>query len=70
MRPFKLRASLVALAVASTFLPLHCAQAGGFALIEQSGSGLGNAFSGSAAAAEDSSTIYFNPAGRSAWPAT
>lgn len=39
------------------------AQAAGFALIEQSASGMGNAFAGGAAAAEDASTIYFNPAG-------
>ena len=39
------------------------AQAAGFALIEQSGSGLGNAFAGAAAVAEDASTIFFNPAG-------
>lgn len=37
--------------------------ASGFALIEQSGSGLGNAFAGGAAGAEDASTIFFNPAG-------
>lgn len=37
--------------------------ASGFALIEQSGSGLGNAFAGGAASAEDASTIFFNPAG-------
>ncbi len=37
----------------------------GFALIEQSVSGLGNAFSGGAAAAEDASTVYYNPAGLS-----
>ncbi len=39
------------------------AQAAGFALIEQSASGMGNAYAGGAAAAEDASTIYFNPAG-------
>jgi long-chain fatty acid transport protein len=39
------------------------ATAAGFLLLEQSGSGTGNAFAGSAAAAEDASTIYFNPAG-------
>jgi long-chain fatty acid transport protein len=39
------------------------ANAAGFALIEQSGSGMGNAFAGAAAVAEDASTIYFNPAG-------
>jgi len=38
-------------------------QAAGFALIEQSGSGMGNAYAGAAAVAEDASTIYFNPAG-------
>lgn len=37
--------------------------AAGFALIEQSGSGMGNAYAGAAAVAEDASTIYFNPAG-------
>ena len=39
------------------------AQAAGFALIEQSGSGMGNAFAGGSAIAEDASTVYFNPAG-------
>ncbi|WGV24759.1 OmpP1/FadL family transporter [Halotia branconii] len=37
--------------------------AGGFALNEQSVKGLGNAFAGSAATADDASTIFFNPAG-------
>lgn len=41
------------------------AAASGFALIEQNGSGLGNAFSGGAASAEDASTIFYNPAGMS-----
>lgn len=40
------------------------AVASGFALIEQ-GSGLGNAFAGGAAGAEDATTIFFNPAGMS-----
>ncbi|MDO8988582.1 MAG: outer membrane protein transport protein [Sideroxyarcus sp.] len=40
------------------------AAASAFALIEQS-SGLGNAFAGGAAAAEDATTIFFNPAGMS-----
>jgi len=39
--------------------------ASGFALIEQSGSGLGNAYAGGAASAEDGSTIFYNPAGMS-----
>jgi long-chain fatty acid transport protein len=44
------------------------ASAAGFALIEQSASGMGNAFSGGAAAAEDASTIFFNPAGMTYLP--
>lgn len=56
--------NLVAMAVASA---LGCASgaasAAGFALIEQSGSGMGNAYAGAAASAEDASTIFFNPAG-------
>ena len=39
--------------------------ASGFALIEQSASGMGNAFAGGAASAEDASTVFFNPAGMS-----
>jgi long-chain fatty acid transport protein len=38
-------------------------QAAGFALIEQNASGMGNAYAGAAAVAEDASTIFFNPAG-------
>lgn len=37
--------------------------AAGFALIEQGASGLGNAYAGAAASAEDASTVFFNPAG-------
>jgi len=44
------------------------ALAAGFALIEQNASGLGNAYAGQAAAAEDASTIYFNPAGMTRLP--
>lgn len=39
------------------------AMAAGFQLIEQSVSGMGTAYAGSAALAEDASTVYFNPAG-------
>ncbi|HZP86442.1 MAG TPA: outer membrane protein transport protein [Burkholderiales bacterium] len=42
--------------------------AAGFALIEQNGSGMGNAFAGAAAVAEDASTIFFNPAGMAMIP--
>jgi long-chain fatty acid transport protein len=38
------------------------ATASGFALIEQSGSGMGNAFAGGAAAVDDASVQFFNPA--------
>ena len=44
------------------------AHAAGFQLFEQSGSGLGNAYAGGAAGAEDASTVYFNPAGMSYLP--
>jgi long-chain fatty acid transport protein len=39
-----------------------------FQLSEQNASGLGNAYAGQAAAAENASTIYFNPAGMSYLP--
>ena len=39
------------------------AHAAGFALIENSASGMGKAYAGSAAVAEDASTAWFNPAG-------
>ena len=39
------------------------AGAAGFQLLEQNASGIGNSFAGSAAVAENASTIYFNPAG-------
>src|SRR6185503_12318094 len=45
-----------------------CAQASGFQLMEQNASGLGNAYAGQAAAAENASTIFFNPAGMTRLP--
>ncbi len=39
------------------------AGAAGFQLMEQNASGLGNAYAGSAAVAENASTIFYNPAG-------
>lgn len=39
------------------------AAASGFQLLEQNASGIGNAYAGSAAVAENASTIFFNPAG-------
>ncbi len=43
--------------------------AAGFALIEQSARQTGNAYAGGAAAANDASTLYFNPAGITRLPA-
>ena len=51
-------------ALIAAILPADVA-ASGFALIEQSGSGMGNAYAGGAAVAEDASVIFFNPAGMS-----
>lgn len=45
------------------FTTPFAAQAAGFALAEQSASGLGNAYAGAAAIAEDASTVFTNPAG-------
>lgn len=53
----------VALVGAST-----TAGAAGFALSEQNASGLGNAYAGQAASAQDASTIFFNPAGMTLLP--
>lgn len=39
------------------------ASAGGLAIITQSGSAVGNAFAGGASAAEDATTLWYNPAG-------
>lgn len=50
------------LALLMVLLLSASAFASGFAIIEQSVSGLGSAFSGGAASAEDASSIYFNPA--------
>lgn len=52
----------VTLAALSTSLSTQ-SFASGFALIENSASGQGNAYAGAAAIAEDASTVWFNPAG-------
>lgn len=49
--------ALVALAFSGS------AAAAGFQLLEQNASGIGNSYAGSAAVAENASTIYYNPAG-------
>src|SRR5438128_12590088 len=57
----------LALAVASACLMLGAleARAAGFALYEHGVSGLGNAYAGAAAVAEDATTVWWNPAGMS-----
>lgn len=50
-------------AIAMTLLTGATVFAGGFGLTEKGVKGLGTSFSGGAAAAEDASTIYWNPAG-------
>jgi len=44
-------------------LMVSTASAAGFALVEQSVSGLGTAFAGQSAVAADASTVFYNPAG-------
>ena len=61
----KLMSAVVALAAGSLAGVAH---GSGFQLMEQNASGLGNAYSGQAAAAEDASTIFFNPAGMTRLP--
>jgi long-chain fatty acid transport protein len=62
----KFKQSMVSWSVAGALLAMSgSAAASGFALIEQSASGLGNAYAGGAASAEDASTVFFNPAGMS-----
>lgn len=66
----EIRKRALLLAVAGAFAGgVSQAHASAFALIEQSVSGLGSSYAGAAAAAEDASTIYYNPAGMSLLPA-
>jgi long-chain fatty acid transport protein len=62
------RLSVVAVALAFSGLST-AASAGGFGIGTQSGSGTGNAFAGGAAAAEDASVAWSNPAAMMALPA-
>ena len=55
--------SLAVSAVLASGLFATQASAAGFALIENSASGMGNAFAGGSAIADDASTVWFNPAG-------
>ncbi|MBI2296213.1 MAG: outer membrane protein transport protein [Betaproteobacteria bacterium] len=62
--------TLVSFAVAAALGSLGSnAIAGGFAIGTQSGSGTGNAFAGGAAAADDASVAWYNPAGMTLLPA-
>lgn len=56
---------VLAAAVAAASLFSAGVQAGGFKINEQSASGAGRAFAGSAAIAKDASVVFFNPAGMS-----
>lgn len=62
-RPVALAAAVAVTALAT--LGSAPARAAGFQLNETSASGLGNAYAGGAAAAEDASTLWSNPAGLS-----
>ena len=67
-----MKKTITAVSVASAFALVAAApevQASAFALAEQGASGLGNAFAGAAAVAEDASTVWWNPAGMSRLPA-
>jgi len=57
-----------ALAAASLLFGAKAVLAAGFAIYEQGTSGLGNAFAGAAAVAEDATTIFWNPAGMTRLP--
>jgi long-chain fatty acid transport protein len=58
------RGTLLAAAVGAAFTgAAGTATAGGFAIGTQNASGLGNAYAGASAVAEDASTIFYNPAG-------
>jgi len=59
--PHSHKLKLSVLLIAATYSSLSFGA--GYGIIEQSVTGLGRAFAGSAAVAEDSSTIFFNPAG-------
>jgi long-chain fatty acid transport protein len=58
-----LKVAVSAAIVTSGFILVNNSFASGFAIIENSASGMGQAFAGAAAVAEDPSTLYFNPAG-------
>lgn len=60
--------AMKALVVALGALGSAASHAAAFQLLEGNASGLGNAYAGSAAVAEDASTVFFNPAGMTLLP--
>jgi long-chain fatty acid transport protein len=65
MPHFDLHRPIPLLSTAGLSLCSIVAHASGFALLEQSASRLGAAFAGTAVAADDATTVFFNPAGLS-----
>ena len=63
------KALLAALPAIIGGLYSSAAGASGFQLFEENASGIGTAFAGSAAVAEDASTVFYNPAGMAYLPA-
>ncbi len=64
----QVKAVNVAVGLALAALAIPSVHAAGFALQNQNGAGTGYAYAGSAAVAEDASTVFFNPAGMSLLP--
>ncbi len=58
-----MKKKIINILLGSSILTVSYSHAAGFALIEQNASGMGNAYAGGGAVAEDASTIFFNPAG-------
>lgn len=58
---YKSKTKLIAALLAS--LASSHTLAGGFQLLEQNAAGIGNAYAGSAASAENAGTVFYNPAG-------
>ncbi|MBU3542348.1 transporter [Polynucleobacter sp. MWH-Loch1C5] len=58
----KYKLNRIAVASALTFISASVSAAG-FQIFQQNASGLGNAYAGSAAVADNASTVFFNPAG-------
>ncbi|SRR6266581_1763822 len=68
MKEANMRFAMRILPAALLGLGSASAVAAGLQLLEQNASGLGNAYAGSAAVAEDASTVFFNPAGMAYLP--